>query len=98
MFVGLPSGEAVARHIGVSPLNAEQIGIASIGWYDETPLWYYILREAAVLEEGPRLGPVGARIVADVLVGLIDADRNSFRHGEDEWRPREMLSELLACS
>jgi hypothetical protein len=41
----------VARHIGVSPLDAEQIGIASIGWYDETPLWYYILSEAAVLEK-----------------------------------------------
>ena len=75
--VGLPSGEAVAKHIGVSPLDAEQIGIASPHWHDETPLWYYILREAAVLEEGHRLGPVGARIVADVLIGLIDADRDS---------------------
>ncbi|WP_052200714.1 peroxidase family protein [Terriglobus sp. TAA 43] len=96
--VGLPSGEAVAKHIGVLPLDAEQIGIASTGWHGETPLWYYILREAAVLEEGNRLGPVGARIVADVLVGLIDADRNSFRHSEEEWRPNKMLSDLLTCS
>jgi hypothetical protein len=96
--VGLPSGEAVAKHIGVSPLDAEQIGIASPHWHDETPLWYYILREAAVLEEGHRLGPVGARIVADVLIGLIDADRDSFRHREGEWRPRKMLSELLSSS
>jgi len=96
--VGLPSGETVAKHIGVPPLVAEQIGLASIGWYDDTPLWYYILREAAVLEEGQRLGPVGARIVADVLVGLIDADRDSFRHSEQEWQPRKMLSNLLTCS
>src|SRR5882757_8738177 len=27
--VGLPSGEAVARHIGIAPLNAEQVGISS---------------------------------------------------------------------
>jgi hypothetical protein len=96
--VGLPSGEAVAKHLGVAPLDAEQVGIASVGWHDETPLWYYILREAAVLEGGDRLGPVGARIVSDVLIGLMDADRNSLRHRAEEWRPRKTLSELLASS
>jgi hypothetical protein len=29
--VGLPSGEAVARHIGIAPLTPEQVGIASTG-------------------------------------------------------------------
>jgi hypothetical protein len=38
--VGLPSGEAVARHIGIAPLTAQQVGIASTGWKGETPLWY----------------------------------------------------------
>ncbi len=47
--VGLPSGEAVARHMGIAPLNADQIGVASTGWYGETPLSYYILREAGRL-------------------------------------------------
>jgi hypothetical protein len=47
--VGLPSGEAVARHIGIAPLTPEQVGVASTGWHGETPLWCYILREAAVL-------------------------------------------------
>jgi hypothetical protein len=96
--VGLPSGEAVARHIGVSPLDAQQIGLVSIDWQDETPLWYYILREAAVLEDGQRLGPVGARIVTDVFLGLIDADKTSFRHSKEEWRPRKTLSDLLVRS
>src|SRR5205823_6724924 len=63
--VGLPSGEAVARHIGVAPLTPEQVGIASTGWLDETPLWYYILREAAACTGGDRLGPVGGRIVTE---------------------------------
>ena len=94
--VGLPSGEAVARHIGITPLTAEQIGIASTGWDGETPLWYYILREADVSTDGNRLGPVGGRIVAEVLVGLIDADETSFRRSGEEWRPRKTLSELLA--
>jgi Animal haem peroxidase len=94
--VGLPSGETVARHLGITPLNAEQVGIASTGWQGETPLWYYILREADVCAGGDRLGPVGGRIVAEVLVGLIDADATSFRQSPRPWQPRKVLSELLA--
>jgi hypothetical protein len=94
--VGLPSGEEVARHIGVTPLTSEQVGIASTGWKGETPLWYYILREADACTGGHRLGPVGGRIVAEVLVGLIDADVTSFRKNKPEWRPqKKTLSELL---
>jgi hypothetical protein len=96
--VGLPSGEEVARHIGVAPLTAEQVGIASTGWKGETPLWYYVLREADACTGGHRLGPVGGRIVAEVLVGLIDADATSFRKNGEEWRPRKTLCELLAPS
>jgi Animal haem peroxidase len=94
--VGLPSGEAVARHLGIVPLTAEQVGIASTGWNGETPLWYYILREADASAGGHRLGPVGGRIVAEVLVGLIDADPTSFRHGSQGWKSQKTLGELLA--
>jgi len=93
--VGLPSGEAVARHIGVAPLTAEHVGLASTGWCGETPLWYYILREADACTGGRRLGPVGGTIVTEVLVGLIDADATSFRRSHQEWRPQKTLSELL---
>lgn len=93
--VGLPSGEAVARHIGITPITAEQIGIASVGWQGETPLWYYILREADVCAGGYRLGPVGGRIVAEVLIGLIDSDATSYRQNSGDWRPQKTLSELL---
>jgi hypothetical protein len=94
--VELPSGESVARHIGVTPLTAEQVGIASTGWQGETPLWYYILREADVCTGGHRLGPVGGRIVTEVLVELIDADATSFRRNNVRRLPRKTLSELLA--
>jgi hypothetical protein len=93
---GLPSGESLARHMGIEPLTAEEIGIASSGWHGETPLWYYILREADVHTGGDLLGPVGGRIVAEVLVGLIDADTTSFRHSKQEWKSQKTLSELLA--
>jgi hypothetical protein len=94
--VGLPSGETVARHIGVTPLTPEQVGIASAGWDGETPLWYYILREAEVCTGGHRLGPVGGQIVTEVLVGLIDADATSFRQSPHDCWPTKTLSELLA--
>jgi len=96
--VRLPSGEAVARQIGISPLTAEQVGVASSGWQGETPLWYYILREADAYTGGHRLGPVGGRIVAEVLVGLVDADATSFLHNSQEWQPRKTLRELLAVN
>ena len=94
--VGLPSGEALARYLGAAALTAEQVGVASTGWSGETPLWYYILREADVFTGGHRLGPVGGRIVTEVLVGLIDADATSFRRTQREWRPQKTLSKLLA--
>src|SRR4029077_4324749 len=57
--VGLPSGEAVARRLDETPLSRDEIGAAKVGWRGETPLWYYIQREADVRCGGNRLGPVG---------------------------------------
>ncbi|MEO8201161.1 MAG: heme peroxidase family protein [Gemmatimonadota bacterium] len=85
--VGLPSGETIARHIGAPSLTREQTGLASLDWHDETPLWYYILKEARALAEGDRLGPVGGRIVAEVLIGLLDHDPGSFRRSSADWKP-----------
>jgi hypothetical protein len=56
------------------------------GFLQRTPLWYYILAEAAVLEDGQRLGPVGSTIVAEVLVGLIRRSENSILRLAD-WQP-----------
>src|ERR671916_470787 len=55
---------------------------------DETPLWYYVLREAEVQQNGgERLGEVGGRIVAEVLLGLLDGDPLSFLSVEPNWAP-----------
>jgi hypothetical protein len=85
--VGLASGEAIARRLGVPALSAEQVGLAEHGWRAETPLWFYILKEADVLHDGERLGPVGGRIVGEVLVGIIDADPESFWSVDPSWTP-----------
>jgi heme peroxidase len=85
--IGLPSGEAVARAMGVEPLTAEEAGLGGFGWDGETPLWLYILREADVRAGGDRLGEVGGRLVAEVLLGLLDADPESYRALEPSWQP-----------
>ena len=85
--VGLASGEAIADRLGMPALSAEQVGLAAHGWSGETPLWFYILKEADVLHDGDRLGPVGGRIVGETLVGIIDADPESFRSIDPDWTP-----------
>ncbi len=80
--VGLASGEAIAERLGVPPLRVDLPG-----WTDETPLWLYVLKEAEALHGGEQLGPVGGRIVGEVLVGIVDADPESFRSVEPHWTP-----------
>jgi hypothetical protein len=84
---GLPSGEAVARELGVEPLSAAECGLAEHGWDGETPTLFYILREAGARHGGDRLGEVGGRVVGEVLVRIVDADQESFRAAEADWRP-----------
>ena len=85
---GLPSGQAVACAMCLDPLApADLAGVAADGFDTATPLWYYVLREAEVVEGGERLGPVGGRIVAEVLVGLLQGDRMSFVRADPKWTP-----------
>ena len=44
----------------------------------KTPLWYYILREAAVLGNGDNLGPLGGKIVADTFIKMLKRDSESY--------------------
>ncbi|MBI3249319.1 MAG: peroxidase [Deltaproteobacteria bacterium] len=55
---------------------------------DQTPLWYYILKEAEVFEKGQRLGWVGGRIVAEVFLGLLHADPSSCLNQAPGWQPQ----------
>jgi hypothetical protein len=87
LALDLPSGEAVSRAMDVEPLTEDEVGLAKTGYHGETPLFYYILKEAEVRTGGERLGDVGGRIVAEVLLGLIDGDPTSYRNAESEWRP-----------
>ena len=85
MGTGLPSGEAVAQAIGAQPLTRQELALGD--WPDETPLWLYILREAAVRGGGDRLDDIGGRIVAEVIVGIIRRDPESYLANDPSWRP-----------
>ncbi len=85
--LALPSGEAVSGAMDIEPLSGDELGLNTLGWHGETPLWFYILKEAEVKAGGERLGDVGGRIVAEVLLGLVDGDSTSYRAAETEWKP-----------
>jgi hypothetical protein len=90
LAMGLPSGQGAATVFGIVPLTAAQLtaGLpaAEVALLNsnsgvllsKTPLWYYVLREAMVLNGGDSLGPVGARIVAETFVRMLKRDGDSF--------------------
>lgn len=51
------------------------------------PLWYYVLREAEVRHRGTRLGPLGARIVAETFVGILKKDERSILADNRDFKP-----------
>jgi hypothetical protein len=85
MGTGLPSGEVMAGALSARPLTHDELALGE--WPAETPLWLYILREAAVQGAGDRLGEVGGRIVAEVLIGIIQKDPESYLATDPAWKP-----------
>lgn len=90
LALGLPSGQGMANSFGIAPMTAAQLTsglpaaevavLNSSGGVllNRTPLWYYVLREAAVLGGGNQLGPVGGRIVAETFVRILKRDASSY--------------------
>jgi hypothetical protein len=84
----VPSGQRVAAAMRLPALAPGDLDdLAPLGLAHRTPLWFYILREALVTTGGERLGPVGGRIVAEVIIGLILGDRNSYLTQDPDWTP-----------
>ena len=84
----LPSGQSIAKAIGVEKLTPNDLrDLKPYGFDKNTPLWYYVLREAELHTDGLTLGKVGGRIVAEVLIGLIQSDPSSYLVQKPNWRP-----------
>ena len=78
----LPSGQDVARRMGIEPIDKDK----------HDPLWIYILKEAESTgkhggRRGRQLGTVGATIVGEVFVGLLAADPASYYSVDPTWEP-----------
>jgi hypothetical protein len=87
---GLPSGQAIAQLMGVDALattDLSDIGGVYAPFASATPLWYYVLAEAKVVMGGLSLGPVGGRIVAETLIGLLRADPTSYLSAYPAFEP-----------
>jgi hypothetical protein len=94
----IPTGQAVARALRVRAMTEAEIeevaGEVSAdqqellrysGFSARTPLWFYILAEAARAGTG-RLGPVGSILVASVLIELVRRSKDSIL-GDHPWSP-----------
>ena len=101
----LPSGEQVARamerpdeeidHVSTA---AQNIVGSDIDLSSGTPFWFYLLVEAerigretepGLFEEREGLGPVGARVVAETLIGLLELDERSYLAQNRSWQPEQ---------
>jgi hypothetical protein len=81
MTWSMPSGQRIAAATRSPVLGSNhfpELREYGIGLEASTPLWYYVLREAQVLNDGLRLGPVGGRIVAETIIGLLQLDEFSY--------------------
>jgi Animal haem peroxidase len=89
MRMGLPSGQEVANRMGETPLTDAQLGITGVSpeFAGHAPLWFYVLKEAE-RGGGRKLGPVGGRIVAEVLLGLLAGDPGSFLRKRPNFKPQ----------
>lgn len=84
----LPSGQAVAKAMKLPVLlDTDLADLATHGLDTRTPLWFYVLREAEKTQNGERLGPVGARIVTEVFIGLMEGDNTSYLSQDSGWKP-----------
>jgi hypothetical protein len=104
MVQNLPPAQAILDRLGskgimlprLTPAQLAVTGrsvVADHGFDVQTPLWFYVLKEAEHLGGGDHLGPLGSRIVAETLVGLLDHDPTSYwfapTPGGRRWSPSD---------
>ena len=108
--VQLSSGQEFAAHfqlpqaVSAAEMHAspeDEEFFQRSGFATRTPLWYYLLREAAI-EPNPepgyppdpplqKLGSIGSRILAEVFYQLLAADSESIRNAGRDWKPPEFI-------
>ncbi len=97
---GLPSGQDVSRELKTVKMltRAQMKGVIDAkfdeameenGLYDRTPLWLYILLEAAFEGKGNKLGTMGSIITAETFLTLVTTSRTSILKPGAVWTPED---------
>ncbi|MGA2408952.1 MAG: peroxidase family protein [Candidatus Binataceae bacterium] len=101
----IPSGQEVGNKMKALGLiqkvysNAE-LGIDSFkGLNGEAPLFFYIMKESEFPpSNGLHLGPVGARLVAEVFIELLSSISGNFLHDDPSWTPAKGIPSVANSS
>jgi hypothetical protein len=93
----LALGQTAARACGQRVLTQTQLRrtadgdeteegeiLAEAGLLEATPLWYYILKESELLENGNRVGPTGSFIIAETIHAALRVDPTSILNQADK--------------
>jgi Animal haem peroxidase len=111
----LPGGDKVAEAMGRPKCEIEDVvkkveDLSDGAITEGVPLWLYILAEAGEIgretrpgkfDKGEGLGPVGARIVAEVIIGLLELDERSYLGSNRNWLPRpeyDTIGKIVAAA
>ena len=95
--LSIPTGQSVATAMGVAPLSEDELRLGNSdalnqvltdnGFLQQTPLWYYVLKEAEVRANGNSLGELASRIVCETIIGQLVNDPESYLRQEGGWDP-----------
>ena len=98
----LASGQTVARAFDEPVLTERELSqnadsqdteqgriLREASLLQDTPLWYYILKESELLENGNRVGPVGSYLIAETINAALMFDSRSYLNQPepDNWPP-----------
>lgn len=94
----VPYAQAITRNIGIPMLTSNELlsnvtdmersALTQADLLAKTPLWYYILKEAEVQENGNRLGRLGSIIVVKTIVRILQENKRSIlSENHKDFRP-----------
>lgn len=83
-----PSDRLTSSELTRDTCDGSGSALLAAGLKDNTPLFYYILKEAEIKANGLTLGPVGSHIVLEVIQNALETDADGYlaRVGE-RWKP-----------
>jgi len=87
---GLPSGQTFAQAMRDAGCKADKVDFGPTDlpreFQEHAPLWVYVLAEG-LNRNGEQLGDVGGRLIAEVLIGLLECDPTSYLGSNRAWVP-----------